>query len=135
VAVSQPAAAAHARSLKKAKSAVVPPRIAQPRSHARANAVTSGLRSSAPRFQVTVAHKPVRASSTPSVTPLTIFDAAPVSDGGAAVGGAPGIELLLLGLLAFAVLSAPPDAFRRRIAPRARLLRPSSLLLQLDRPD
>jgi hypothetical protein len=124
VRVSRPAAATRTHSLKAAKTAV-PPRIEQPRSHAPANAV----------FHVTVAHKPVRAPRTPSVTPLTIFDAAPVSDGGAAVGGAAGVGFLLLGLLAFAALSVPPDAFRRRIAPRARSLRPSSPLLQLERPD
>jgi hypothetical protein len=119
-----PAATTRTHSLKAAKTAVTP-RIEQLRSHEPAKAA----------FHVTAAHKPVSASRTPSVSPLTIFDAAPVSGGDAAASGATGVGLLLFGLLAFAALSVPPDAFRRRIAPLVRSLRPSSLLLQLERPD
>ena len=134
VTLSAPTGATNAASVKTAELVAAPHR-----SHSLARAVARTLRTAEPLVRVKpvlAAQHRAHAQRSPSVVSPTIFDSAPVVDAGTALGGGTaGIGLLLLGLLAFAALTLPPDAFRRRIAPGARALRPSSLLLRLERPD
>ena len=77
-----------------------------------------------------------RTSAHTSVASATGRDPVPRRNGGPPADlGATGSSLLPVGLIASAAFPPPPNTSGRRIAPRARALRPSPPLLRIERPD